>query len=236
MSRNGSDQGVPAELHLAFESVDAAVAAAELAATGFGALLVKSLRAGGVNIYEPSLFVTSAITRATGLHQGVVTAIRDNNPHAAFPLLRAYIELVATVAYAVENPRYYRALMRSPRNRVAGDPKRQTMQALMHVAAKRFPGIRAPYAELCEIGHFGDKAYWMPFIYTPAEGRAPGEPLGRLSATNAPRWRDAQRDPLITCAYLIEFGEAFVECIEHIITRQLAPLGARPSDPEAPQP
>lgn len=213
------------ELNLDFGSLDAALAAAEAAAAGFGGLFVKSLQATGGNLYESSLFVTSAIARATGLHAGTLRAIRDSNPHATFPLLRSYIELLAIAAYATEHPRYYRALMRDPRDHVPGDPKRKSMQALMNAAAKRFPGIKYPYDQLCELGHFGDTAYWMPFIFTPAsEDRPPGSPLGTLSATSAPRWRDETRDPLIACAHLIEFAESFAECIEHIIEHQLTLL------------
>jgi hypothetical protein len=59
----------------------------------------------------------SFINRAASLHAGVVSAIREHNPHAAFTLLRAYLELVALVFYVDANPEYLAALEKPMRGR-----------------------------------------------------------------------------------------------------------------------
>src|SRR5437870_4689385 len=50
-------------------------------------------------LFEEHLAFFSFINRATSLHRGIVSAVRDANPHVAFTLLRAYLELVVLVYY-----------------------------------------------------------------------------------------------------------------------------------------
>ena len=63
-------------------------------------------------LFEEHLAFFSFINRATSLHRGIVSAVRDANPHVAFTLLRAYLELVVLVYYLDSNPEYIEALKR----------------------------------------------------------------------------------------------------------------------------
>src|SRR5437763_12152803 len=51
------------------------------------------------------LLLSGFLARAQGLHEGAVAAISaDNNPYAAFTLLRAYAENAAAILYVKDHP------------------------------------------------------------------------------------------------------------------------------------
>jgi hypothetical protein len=172
------------------------------------------------DLHSMTLFIASAIKRAMGLHRGVVSGVRESNPHAAFPLLRGYIELVILVAYVLHNPRYIRAAMTDPAESPPGVPKRKSIQSLIGGAEKEFPTIKAPYDELSDMGHFGTVALWSAF--KPDELEQKGATM-TIEWTNAPSWRDAD-DPLKAAAHLLEFVEAFAQTVDKITLAHLAPL------------
>lgn len=171
---------------------------------GFTRLASSSLGTSADKVLLMShLPLMSFINRAVSLHAGIVAAVEAANPHAAFTLLRAYLELVALTYYVNDHPDYLAALERP----VAELPKhtRETFAELFDYAAPEMPGIRKVYEILSEMAHFGSTALWHPFTFTDTE--AEGSP-GRLSISTAPHWRNSDTDPRTALAMLQEADEA----------------------------
>jgi hypothetical protein len=145
----------------------------------------------------------SFVNRATSLHAGVVSAVRGHNPHAAFTLLRAYLELVVLIFYVDAHPDYLAALEKPmselPKN------TRLSFRDLFDFATTESIGIRTVYAQLNEMAHFGSTALWHPFSLD--EGEAEEGTIGRLSFSTGPRWQRPD-DARIALAMLRESDEA----------------------------
>jgi hypothetical protein len=187
-----------------FVDASAAVAAAQRE-KGFDEsarpVLEAVIAAGGEMTLLYSFF-TSAVTRARGLHEAILREVEAENPHAVFPLIRQFAEVVAVVYYVADRPSYVRALAERPRDRRPNDPARKTVQALIGHMDKHYSDqFGLVYQELCEIAHFGAVAMWASHHLT--DDRT-------VTWTSYPRWRRPE-DPLIACAYLLELSEA----IEH---------------------
>ena len=50
------------------------------------------------------LIVAGMVTRAQSLHEAALGAINADNPHAAFTMLRAYVEQCAAALYLTDHP------------------------------------------------------------------------------------------------------------------------------------
>lgn len=101
-----------------------------------------------------AMFAMSACTRFRGLHEAVVREVAASNPHAVFPLNRAFAETVLTVAYMLDHPDYVEHIV----DRRGDQPKalrRLPISAMIDHVAPDAPGFRHVYDELCEITHFG---------------------------------------------------------------------------------
>lgn len=133
------------------------------------------------------------MTRARGLYDGIAREARAGNPHAVFPLIRQFAEMVALVFYVVDHPKYVLALTERPRDRPTGTPARKSIQAIIHqIEKKHAPQFGTIYAELCEIAHFGAVGMWASYRIDDQQERT-------LSWTSYPRWRD-DRQAFIACA------------------------------------
>ncbi|MGD0407757.1 MAG: hypothetical protein ABSB34_01995 [Candidatus Limnocylindrales bacterium] len=170
----------------------------------------------------------SFINRATSLHLGVVSAVREHNAHAAFTLLRAYLELVALIFYVDAHPDYLAALEKP----MAELPKntRLSFRQLFEFAATELAGIRTVYALLNEMAHFGSTALWHPFSLD--EDEAEEGTLGRLSFSTGPRWRNPD-DARTALAMLRESDEATLELLRRYATHHIAPALERGDRPVA---
>lgn len=144
-----------------------------------------------------TVFAQSACTRFRGLHEGIVREIAASNPHAAFPLNRAFAETILTVAYAHDHPDYVERIMER-RGDQPKELKRLQIKTLIDHIAPTAPGFRHVYDELCEITHFGSVALWQPHLLA--------EPM-TVQWRSEPRWRN-DREPLIACAQLAEMSAA----------------------------
>ncbi|HEY8775029.1 MAG TPA: hypothetical protein VIM33_00970 [Gaiellaceae bacterium] len=102
-----------------------------------------------------SMFWTSMINRSEGLHQAISREIRQGNPHAVYPLIRALAESVVLVIYVMDHPEYVPVLTTRPKELPSGSPKRKSPQALISYASSHAPGMKEVYAELSEATHFG---------------------------------------------------------------------------------
>jgi hypothetical protein len=167
----------------------------------------------GAPITVLSLFFMSALTRSQGLHDAIAREIRHTNPHAVFPLMRAYSETSMMILYVKDHPGYVNAIMDRPKG--SAGPRRKSQQAIVSYALSRFKGMKDVYGELTEFGHFGSLAMWQSI--TPNDEDDPK----RISWTSYPRWRD-ERTALIACAQALEMSEA----TEHLLrefARKLLP-------------
>ena len=161
----------------------------------------------------PVLFWFSMVTRAQGLHDAIAREIANANPHAVFPLIRAYVESVLHVIYVADHPEYVAALIDRPRNSTGGQPKRKSIQALIAYARTHAPGMKDVYAKLSEATHFGSIAMWAPM--TPEED-------GHFSWASSPRWRSDEQ-ALIACAQTLELADAMTYLLRRFAERHVLP-------------
>ena len=144
-----------------------------------------------------TVFAQSACTRFRGLHEGIVREVAASNPHAAFPLNRAFAETVLTVAYAHDNPDFVERITKR-RGDQPKELKRLQIKTLINHIRPSAPGFSQVYDELCEITHFGSVALWQPHALDGAR---------TVQWRSEPRWGN-DREPLIACAQLMEMSAA----------------------------
>lgn len=131
------------------------------------------------------------LTRAQGLHEGTVAAIRAGNPYASFTLLRAYAETAAAILYAKDHPAHLEEFLPCPHG-----PGVKIGKITSH-AEHRLGGFKATYSQLSK--------YTQPMALSlPAANPVAGEPTERASA---PAFR-SEHDATAACAWLVELAEA----------------------------
>src|ERR1700682_1488545 len=186
-----------------FESPEHAIAALEAAQQRlreFSHALVDTYQHGMTFVH---VFALSAVVRAIGLHEAITASVKSSNPHSTFPLLRTYLEVGIVTCYVADNPDYAKVLSGRP-ELVEASRRRKSSQALVDVAAKRHPGIKAAWDELCEATHMGAPAFWMPWVIDDEATRS-------TTVASWPRWRSPDQ-PLIACAHGLEFCD--LVCVE----------------------
>jgi hypothetical protein len=171
----------------------------------------------GMPMTLTTMFWFSMITRSEGLHQAIAREIRQNNPHAVFPLIRAFAEAVVLVLYVHDHPNYIGLLTTRPDELPKNGPKRKSMQALIHHASKQAAGMKSVYAELSEATHFGAVAMWASHTI---EG---DEQSGlRTTWTSYPRWRDDEQ-AMVACAQTLELADAMESLLRAFAERHVTP-------------
>jgi hypothetical protein len=169
------------------------------------------------------LFWFSMIARSQGLHSAIAREIRERNPHAVWPLIRAFAEAVVLMLYVVDHPKYVALLTTRPSERPKGGQKRKSMQALISYASNQAPGMKGLYAELSEATHFGAVAMWASHRVEPEEDGA----ILRFSWTSGPGWRSDETE-LTACAQTLELAEAMDGLLRTFATRYVLPLRDAP--------
>jgi hypothetical protein len=164
-------------------------------------------------LFEEHLAFFSFINRATSLHRGIVSAVRDANPHVAFTLLRAYLELVVLVYYLDSNPEYIEALKRPMKELPPHTRKR--FSDLFEFAGREIAGVVTTYEVLNEMAHFGSTALWHPFVITDEEER-------RFAFSTAPAWRKPD-DARTVLAMLQESDAAMAETLQRYSAHHVMP-------------
>jgi len=197
-----------------FASVQDAIEKAEASFARFVPLAKRILVADQGNLHEPSIFMLSAVARATGLCAGVVHAVETENPHAAFPVLRSYADVVLVVRYVWHRPAYLPTALRGPKNLRPGDMKARTSQAMISVVSAKAPGFAAAWDELSDMTHFGSLAIWNAWQLDTSAPAA--NTLGRVNFATYPRWKTAT-DPLLVCGWLIELSDALSDTLEQML-------------------
>jgi hypothetical protein len=206
-----------------YASVDEALSAAAEIAEHFRHLSVRAVTEDnpGKLVGKGHIFLTSALARAKGLHDGIVREIRADDTHTTFPLLRTYVELGGLLAYVTEKPAYLDRLMANPRDSPVGR-RRVSFEAVWSVARRRYPGIKMAYTELSEFGHFGSFGVWASWSFDDSDPE-PGT-LGLLSHKFGPGWRDEDRDPKLAAAWLVEADQMAFREATRFLEAHILPL------------
>jgi hypothetical protein len=180
-------------------------------------MLERSKRLRGVNVGW--LFWLSMITRSEGLHEAIAREARQGNPHAVFPLIRAFADTVVMLLYVVDHPDYVDTLTVRAGELQKGGRQRKKLQALIAHVSKQAPGLKHVYAELSEATHFGSAALWMSHSVL-RDGDAGAR---RAIWTSNPNWRD-EKQALIACALTLELAEAMQTALNNFAVRHIKPL------------
>jgi hypothetical protein len=163
-------------------------------------------------------FWFSMLARSQGLHSAIAREIRANNPHAVFPLIRAFTETVVILMYVVDHPDYISVLTSRARELPKDGPKRKSMQALISYASRQAPGLKAVYAELSEATHVGAIAIWASHSIDEREDGS-----ARLSWTSDPRWR-SNKQLFIACAQTLELAATATTLLHNFAGRHVLKL------------
>jgi hypothetical protein len=147
----------------------------------------------------PVLFFSSMVNRCNSLHAAIAREMQAQNPHAVFPLIRAYSEGSALLIYVYDHVDYIEALVDRPRGRRGRTPSRLKVGKLVAYAVKHAPGFKHAYDELTDFTHFGSTAIWSPFVLSDK-----GE---SFSWTSYPRWRNDEQ-AMIAAALTLEISDA----------------------------
>lgn len=162
------------------------------------------------------MFWMSMITRGESLHQAISRETEQSNPHAVFPLIRAFAEAVVLVMYTLDHPEYVSAVVVTPGQLPKGSPKRKSIKALIDYTLKHFPGMALLYAELSEATHFGAAAMWTSLRMEDREER-------RWSWSSGPQWRNDEQC-LVACAQTLELAGAMDSALRQFAERHVLHL------------
>ena len=147
ISRRKSNKPEPKKLNLAqFASLEDAFARVEPGQRYVDVGSVILPFGDGMPMTMPVVFWFSMISRAQGLHEAIAREIRAGNPHAVFPLIRAFAEAVVLVIYVLDHPKYIDLLTERAGDLPKDGPKRKSMQSLIQYASKHATGMKDVYA------------------------------------------------------------------------------------------
>jgi hypothetical protein len=134
------------------------------------------------------------VARARGLHEAIVREIRQENPHAVFPLLRSMAELATIMLYTNQTPSYIDTVVGIG----PGKFQRKSFQAMFDALRGQAPGLKAVYAHLSDYSHMGHAGVANAMTPTDDESQF-------VEWTDRPHWRSAN-DFRVACA-LRAFGD-----------------------------
>lgn len=138
------------------------------------------------------LIVAGMVARAQSLHEAALSAINSDNPHAAFTLLRAYIEQCAAALYLTDHPDKAEPLWKDPDGH--GVPVgRMTSYA---DSSGRFGQFRRVYDQLSKYAHPSSISHFAAMRM--GEGN-------HFTFQTAPRFK-RDEEKLVAYAWLIEFA------------------------------
>ena len=182
-----------------FESVEDAIK--KVAAAGeYDEIATHFLARKGIDLTAlPVLFFSSMVNRCNSVHAAIAREMQAQNPHAVFPLIRAYSEGAALLIYVYDHVDYVEALVDRPREQQLSTPARLKVGKLVAYAVKHAPGFKHAYDELTDFTHFGSTAMWSPFVLSDG-----GE---SFSWTSYPRWRNDEQ-AMVAAALTLEVSDA----------------------------
>jgi len=181
----------------------------------------------GMDLNTLVIFYSSMVSRSVALHSAISREIRQSNPHAVLPMMRAFAEDVLVLIYVIDKPKYVNSLLSRLRDLPEQAPKRKSVQTLLNHAAPVAPGFKMVYSELCEGTHFGTVALWTSHSVVESDDE---DSAGTWSWQSAPHWR-ADKDMLIACAQLLELADAMEAYLEIFGDKFLAAMSEAPDVP-----
>ncbi|KQP77216.1 hypothetical protein ASF37_11675 [Aeromicrobium sp. Leaf289] len=180
-----------------------------------GALVASEAReliiAAGQNLFPTGpfkleqLIIAGLVARAQSLHESAVDASIKNNPHAAFTLLRAYVEHCAAVLYIKDHPTRAENLWNDHHGH--GVP----IGKITNYAERsgRFVSFREVYRSLSKYAHPGSVGIFASMQVT-------GEDDGGFTWQSSPRFK-SEGEQLLAFAWVVEFARMF-----HVLIHQYA--------------
>lgn len=142
--------------------------------------IAKRHMVGREHVTMPMMLFGSFVSRMRGLHEAILREIEANNPHGAFPLLRAWAEVVALAIYVTKKPAYIDALVNDPRD---GGPGRKSFAAIFDAIRDEAGNMKAVYAQLSDYSHFGSLGVWNVHSIDPDDDRV-------IRWSDVPQWRN----------------------------------------------
>jgi hypothetical protein len=136
------------------------------------------------------LVFSGFLARAQGLHEGTVAAIEQNNPYAAFTLLRSYSENAAAVLYLKDHPELLDRFWKGPNLPIG---------KITNYAVKRFDGFKPIYAQLSDYAHPASRSMLNSFKIK-SEDRL-------LEWRSSPAFR-SEHELMIACGWTVELAVA----------------------------
>jgi len=168
----------------------------------------------------PVIFFSAMVNRCNSLHAAIAREMKVQNPHAVFPLIRAYSEGAALLIYVYDHVDYIEALVDRPREQRRKAPARLKVGKLVAYAVSHAAlGFKDAYDELTDFTHFGSTAMWAPFVLS--------DDGGSFSWTSYPRWKSDEQ-AMIAAALTLELSDATHTLLAKFGRRYLA----SPSAPE----
>jgi hypothetical protein len=135
----------------------------------------------------------SMVTRAQGYHSAALSAVRDDNPYAAFTLVRCFAENAAALLWMMEKPGDLGRI-----SVLAGETEGFAVGRLITTANKRAPGFGAVYEELSKYAH--------PVASSFSDGWQPGSGHRDVAWSSVPAFKVEVSKQLI-CFWLLELTE-----------------------------
>lgn len=133
------------------------------------------------------LVLLGILVRMNGLHQGTLRELENDNPHAVWPLMRAYFELEVAMLYISRHPQYLTSLAERPSGDNVGALALPKMATMLRNVKDVIPAGAQAYSELSDITHPGVLATWSGHAVSPNDD---GSLL--LQWSSQPRFRPEQ--------------------------------------------
>jgi hypothetical protein len=130
------------------------------------------------------------LARAQGLHEGTVAAIEQDNPYAAFTLLRSYSENAAAILYLTDHPATLNHFWKGPNAKIG---------KITNHAVKRFDGFKPIYDQLSDYAHPASRSMLNSFKIKSEDGH--------FEWRSAPAFR-SEHELMIACGWVVELAEA----------------------------
>ncbi|QRP47971.1 hypothetical protein [Amycolatopsis sp. FDAARGOS 1241] len=170
------------------------------------------------------LLFGSFVSRMRGLHEGVVREIAADDQHAAFPLIRAWLEVSTIALYCLRKPDYVNFMLWGPGK---DRPGHKSFAAMFHVVREDAPGHEPIYRQLSDYSHFGQLGIW--------NAHTPGEDSRYVSWTDIPRFRNEGHFQT-ACAWAHELAANGFQTLHRLGGFLIPGLGddSDPDDPATP--
>ena len=136
----------------AFGDRAAAIDRARYGSPGSYTAIARNHMAKAENLTPRFMLFGSFVARTRGLHEAVVREIEVNNPHAVFPLIRSWVEVVTIAMYVIQKPAYAQYLQEGPGTNM---PAKKSFEAMFHAVKDEAGQLRQVYGQLSEFSHFG---------------------------------------------------------------------------------